>query len=184
MTVTASPAAAAEILVFPTLSPWCENAGRLIAEAIALLEHVSEPANAWIALAVQCRRETANGDPALAPGVVFRNPLNIAAHGGVLTWLGQEGTYGGPSVPHRDSAKFGSVEAGCWACASTYTSRAYSNVIGAFKIGDPVAIARAIQESSWDPEHYGYTLAAEVQHVVGTRRWQSEATRLTRPECV
>jgi len=39
---------------------------------------------------------------------------------------------------------------------------AYSNVIGAFKMGDPVAIARAIEESSWDPEHYGYTLAAEV----------------------
>lgn len=148
------------------MSPWSENAGRLIAQALATLLGVPVPPSAWIAFAVQAERECAGGT---SVGARNNDPLNLTTANGTITWSGQTGTYGGGDATewHGDFAAFGSLVAGCWACASNYDGGSYGNVLDAFRAGDPVAIATAIQQSPWDSGHYGGTLADEVRSEIG-----------------
>lgn len=149
-----------------TLSAFSESAGRNISSALATLLGVVEPPNAWLAFAVQVRRETADGT---SIGAQNNNPLNLTTANGSIIWPGQTGTYGGGDATewHGDFASFGTIEAGCWACARNYDNPSYQNVLTAFQLGSPIEIAIAIQESPWDSGHYGGTLASEVAAEIG-----------------
>ena len=147
------------------LSVYSQTAGRLIAEAMSVLLGLAVPQNAWVALAIQAAREVANG-ATWAAGVKFNNPLNLTTARGAIVWPGQTGTYGGGSEEewHEDFAAFGTLEAGCWACATNYVDGpSYSGVVQAFYTDDAVKIAEAIAESPWSSDHYGYALVEDVR---------------------
>ena len=145
-------------------------AGRLIADAFATLLGVPSPAQADLVFACQVRRETADWNAVLSPGVRFNNPLNLTTGNGRIVWPGQTGTYSGGNAAewHGDFAAFGSIEAGAWACASNYSADTYLEVQRAFRGGDPIALATSIQDSPWDSGHYGGTFVEDVRAEIGT----------------
>jgi hypothetical protein len=147
-----------------TLSSYCIDAGHLIADALATLIGVAKaPSDNWIAFAVQCSIETANGT---STGADKFNPLNLTTAGGTIVWPGQTGTWGGGDTSewHEDFAAFGSLQAGAWACAANYANgEAYGEVRWAFLGGNPIAIAKAIEDSPWDTGHYQQRLDEAVQ---------------------
>ncbi|MCR4338332.1 MAG: hypothetical protein NUW01_00435 [Gemmatimonadaceae bacterium] len=174
-----------------TLSAWSLRAGTLIAEAFTTLWGVPmTPATATV-FACQVRRETANGDPDLSPGVRHGNPLNLTVPPNAPDpdhyWNGQVGTYSGGSTDewHTNFAAFGSLEAGAWACAVNYSSVTYENVRDALRGGDPIALAEAIQQSPWDSGHYGGTLVAEVRAELGQEEEMTEEQirEIAKAEC-
>jgi hypothetical protein len=146
-----------------SLNTWSLEAGRMIATALAELLGIPVPAAAYLAFAVQARRETAGGTQMAAAN----NPLNLRPILG--GWPGQIGT-----TP-ANFAVFGSLEAGCWACARNYDNPDYAGVLSAFRGGDPVAMAYAIEESPWDEGHYGGTLHIEVEEEVMATEFVTKA---------
>ena len=153
-----------------TLSAWSEAAGREIAAHLARLLGVPASPRAWLAFAVQARRECADGDAFRSPGARFHNPLNLTTARGTIVWPEQSGTYGGGSADewHDDFAAFPSLALGARACAQNYMAGSYAGVRRAVVQGDdPVALARAIEASPWSSDHYGDTLHAEVAAELG-----------------
>ena len=144
-----------------SVSSYCEQAGKNISQALANLLQIPVPENAWVAFACQSSVETADGSVFTDPN----NPLNLRPRADVYgPWPGQTGVAQTQSGPF---AQFGTLEAGCWACADNYAAGSYDDVLRAFRGGDPVEIAIAIQNSPWDAGHYGGTLANFVKQEVG-----------------
>ncbi len=134
--------------------PYSTSVAKELSAAIARRLGVDDPPDAWRAFAAQVANETANGDPSTR-GVRNNNPLNLTTAGGTITWPGQIGEDGPFAV-------FASRGAGINAAAANYTAGLYPGVLAAFQVGDPHALAQAIQESPWDAGHYSGTLAMSV----------------------
>lgn len=138
--------------------------GQLISRELAQRLGVPEPPTAAIVFATQVKHETADmADWAL--GTKNNNPLNLTGSNMLWQGYGQVGYYQGGSTSefHNNFARFDTLENGCRACAANYLGRYYPNVIAAYKSGNPISLAQAIQDSPWDSGHYGGRLVAEVQ---------------------
>ncbi len=159
------------------LSDWSIRAGRLIAGALEQLLGAPASLDARLVFAVQAALETANG---ASIGATANNPLNLTTARGRIFWPGQVGTYSGGSQSewHGDFARFARLEHGAYACALNYASGgAYQAVRDAFRHGNPLALAAAIEASPWDSGHYGNgNLAAAVQTVIAALQEDDDMT--------
>lgn len=106
--------------------------------------------DSWKAFAAQFGIETAWGSQ-----MYGNNPFNLRPIKG--GWGGQIGVH--HSGQSGDFAAFGSIEDGIRAAANNYLvgNYGYDAVVAAARSGDAGAVARAIQNSSWDAGHYGYS---------------------------
>lgn len=147
------------------LTAWSVRSGKLISQFLADRLGIPQPSATWLPFAVQAQIEDAGGS---SLGAARNNPLNLTTGNGKITWPGQTGTYGGGNAQemHGDFAAFGSLEDGCRACADNYFY--YPGVVAAFKTGDPIKLAQAVQDSPWDSGHYGGGFVAQVQANLGT----------------
>ena len=138
-----------------SLSDWSKRAGLLIAEALGA-------SYAALVFGVQARHECADGDTSISLGARYNNPLNLDDRdgaGNIIFWGGRIGEYLGRF------ASFDTIEDGATACAVNYRNGPYADVLLALTDAnfDPLALARAIQNSPWDADHYGYHLEEEVR---------------------
>lgn len=145
------------------LTAWDEDAGKAIAYSIAFYLGVPPPNyETVIVFAVQAHHEDAGGDTSRSQGALYNNPLNLTDANGTITWPGQTGRY------LDNFAKFDTLDAGAKACALNYVNGlAYAKVIEAFKRNDWLEMARQIQDSPWDADHYGGNLVNEVLAALG-----------------
>ena len=147
-------------------SAWVVARAHEAADALAARLGIATPPLAWLAFAAQISNETANGDPSTI-GVHNSNPLNLTTGGGRYPLPGQigAGEPGGNAAEwHSDFARFPDPLTGARAAGFFYSAEGdpagyYAGVRRSFLGGDPVAIARAIEESPFATGHYSYNLA-------------------------
>lgn len=139
------------------LTDWDKRAGMLIADELArLLGMPAPPSNAWAVFAVQAHIEDAGGS---SYGAQTNNPLNLRSRDGGGNLIGWQGMTGESPAGF---AEFDTLEDGALACAINYTNVSYTHVVAAFRAGDLIALAQAIQDSPWDAGHYSGGLVAAV----------------------
>jgi hypothetical protein len=150
-------------------SAWVVARAHEIADALAARLGIPTPPLAWVPFAAQIANETANGDPSTV-GVQNANPLNLTTGHGRYPLPGMigHGRVGGSATEqHSDFAAFPDPTAGARAAGYFYSAEAdpagyYAGVRRAFIGGDPVAIARAIEDSPFATGHYSYNLSPAV----------------------
>jgi hypothetical protein len=156
-------------------SAWVIARAKETADALAARLGIPTPPLAWVAFAAQIANETANGDPSTV-GVQNANPLNLTTGGGRYPLPGMLGAGepgGSPTEWHSDFAAFPDATTGARAAGFFYSAEGdpagyYAGVRRAFIGGDPVAIARAIEESPFAGGHYAYNLAPVVARETGS----------------
>lgn len=144
------------------ISPWGKRVGLLIAQDMASeLRLPVAPYASWVPLAVQADIEDARGT---SYGARTNNPLNLRPRVG-SPWPGQTG------VSPGGFAEFATIEAGALACAQNYTTADsggfYTGVNSAFRSGDPIALAQAIDDSPWNAGGYGGRIVAGTRSAIG-----------------
>jgi hypothetical protein len=142
-----------------TLSAFSREWGEQIAHWLAGLlgETDAIAARQAVTFAVQVKVETADGS-VVHPG----NPLNLRPRAAVWgPWPGQTG------VTPDDFAIFDSFQAGAKAAAANYATPLYAAVQDAFRSGDPIALAKAVEDSPWDSGHYAHRLDVLVAAEIG-----------------
>jgi len=115
--------------------------------------------NTWVPLAVQVMLETGGN-------INFNNPTGLTGDGGALVWDGQTG-WTARLCPINNFTKqpechyfavFATLDDGARASAQNYaggsTRHGYDDVLAAGRAGDWLALARAIEASSWNTDHY------------------------------
>lgn len=142
------------------LTDWSKRVGALVANSVASNLGMSEaPSNLWVVFAVQAQIEDAGGICPVSLGACFNNPLNLQDIG--TDWPNQVGTYQAGSGTF---AKFARLEDGAEAAARNYVfSPYYPEVIAAFKAGDSIALARAVDLSPWNEGGYGGRIVQGTQ---------------------